>query len=265
MPKPFRINRPQARTTLTARKGGAEGPKLFRMDGDKSLTVYVYDIIDDWWGFSVADFALELDRAGDLDRINVRINSPGGDAYAGLAMYNLLAGHSASVHVKVDGLAASAASVIAMAGDKITMGLASEMMIHYPWVLAIGNSADLRKVADDLAVMDEGFVDFYAQRTGLPKDEVREMLAAETFLSAKECVDKGFADEMAGDDDETSAQASCQVKAAAKVAFDAYNARRALDQQPDDDSDAARRARWTASKKLTHARRKLREAINQAR
>lgn len=261
--KPFLLNRQGRKPDEQIKDPSAEAPRLFRAEGENALTVFVYDIIDDWWGFSVSEFASELARMGDIEQITVRINSPGGDAFAGLAMYNLLAQHPAEVVVKVDGLAASAASVIALSGDKgkIGMGAGSELMIHYPWVVAIGNSQDLEEIAAQLKVMDEGFVEFYAEHCDLDQKAVAEMLRAETFLSADEAVEKGFADEVIKKDSKEKAKA---LIAPAKQALDAYKARQQLDRKPDDYGERAKLERRIASQRLSLARRKLRQAINQA-
>lgn len=261
--KPFLLSRKGRATEPKVSEAGAEAPKLFRAEGENALTVFVYDIIDDWWGFSVSEFATELARMGDVEQITVRINSPGGDAFAGLAMYNLLAQHPAEIIVKVDGLAASAASVIAMAGDdgKIGMGAGSELMIHYPWVLAIGNSKDLEEIAAQLKVMDEGFEEFYAEHSNLDQKTIAEMLRAETFLSAEEAVEKGFADEVIKKDSKEKAQA---LISPAKMALEAYKARQQLDRTPEEYGERAKLERRVASQRLSLARRKLQQAINQA-
>lgn len=138
-------------------------------------------------------FREELSRHSG--NITVRINSPGGDVFAGVAIYNMLAEHSGEVTVKVDGLAASIASLIAMAGDKIVMLPGSMMMVHQPWTFAAGNADDLGEVIESLKKIGESMTPIYATRTGLSEERVNELLKAETWMTANDAVELGFADE----------------------------------------------------------------------
>ena len=151
---------------------------------------------DTWWGDEVTPdlFREELKQhAGDL---TVVINSPGGDVFAGLAIYNALVNHNGNVTVRVDGLAASIASVIAMAGDKIVMSPGSMIMIHRPSVCAMGTVDDMEKAKDVLTKIEEGITPIYAKRTGLDEDKIAELLEAETWMLADKAVELGFADEV---------------------------------------------------------------------
>lgn len=151
---------------------------------------------DTWWGDEVTPdlFRDELKQhAGDL---TVVINSPGGDVFAGLAIYNALVNHNGNVTVRVDGLAASIASVIAMAGDKIIMSPGSMIMIHRPSVCAMGTVDDMEKAKDVLTKIEEGITPIYAKRTGLDEDKIAELLEAETWMLADKAVELGFADEV---------------------------------------------------------------------
>lgn len=127
--------------------------------------------------------------------LTVRINSPGGDVSAGVAMYNMLNEHDGEVTVKVDGIAASIASLIAMAGDKIVMLPGSMMMVHLPWTIAAGNSDDMAQVVEMLEKTGESMIPIYAARTGLSEERVEELLKAETWMTASDAVELGFADE----------------------------------------------------------------------
>lgn len=151
---------------------------------------------DTWWGDEVTPdlFREELKQhAGDL---TVVINSPGGDVFAGLAIYNALVNHNGNVTVRVDGLAASIASVIAMAGDKIIMSPGSMIMIHRPSVYAAGTVDDMEKAKDVLLKIEEGITPIYAKRTGLSDEKITELLEAETWMLADKAVELGFADEV---------------------------------------------------------------------
>ena len=156
--------------------------------------ISIYDEIGAW-GVTAKDFIGEL-RNVKAQSITLLINSPGGSLFDALAIYNALRQHEASVTVKAMGVAASAASLIAMAGDKIIMPENTFMMIHNPINFAYGNAEDMREMADFLDKIGASLVATYVARTGLPEDEVKALLDAETWLNAEEAVEKGFADEM---------------------------------------------------------------------
>lgn len=160
----------------------------------KTAIVHVFDFID-WLGFDVSFYGPQLDAMRDVTEIVVKINSPGGSAYDGIAFYNLLVQHPAKkIRTEVHGLAGSAASVIAMAGDEILMGTGARFFIHKPWGIVAGNDEVLRRHADGLASMNEDFVDLYRQQAKkLPREEILSIMAAETELSAAQAIEKGFA------------------------------------------------------------------------
>jgi len=134
--------------------------------------------------------------------VTVHINSPGGDVMAGAEIYSALREHSlngeGTVTVIVTALAASAASIIAMAGDRILMHPVAYMMIHNPWTIAMGDAKELRKTAKTLDVISEGLISAYETRTGKDRDELKRMLENETWMSAGTCVEEGFADGIYG-------------------------------------------------------------------
>jgi len=165
----------------------------------KTAEIIIYEPIGEDWlgdGLTASRFDSELRALGDVSQITVRINSPGGAVFDGLAIYNILRRHDALVHVFVDGLAASAASIIAMAGDQITMGIGTQLMIHNPWSVQVGDSNDMRAAADTLDVIREGMLDAYEERTGLEREELLRMVDAETWLGPAVAVEKGFADDI---------------------------------------------------------------------
>lgn len=166
-----------------------------RLEEATEVDVDVYDVIGDFWGEGVPARSVlaKLRVAKNASQINVRINSGGGDAYDGIAIYNLLVAHKAKVVVDIDGLAASAASLIAMAGDEIRMSESALMMIHNPWTFTIGDAADLREKADQLDKLRDALANAYIQRSGLPREKVIELLDAETWFNADEAVELGFA------------------------------------------------------------------------
>ncbi|MTI95187.1 MAG: Clp protease ClpP [Firmicutes bacterium] len=162
-----------------------------------------------WWGDEVTpkQFREDLDALGDVDEIRVYINSPGGDVFAGQTIYSIIKRHSATINVYIDGLAASAASVIAMAGDKIIMPVNSMLMIHNPWTFGFGEANDFRKLADDLDQIRGSMVAAYKTKTDKDDQEIIDLLDAETWLTAAEAVEAGFADEV-----EESKQVAASVR-----------------------------------------------------
>jgi len=158
--------------------------------------IFLYDIIGSGWmgGIGAEQFAGDLRALGSVRTIDLRINSDGGDVFEGRTIYTLLNEHPANIVVHVDGLAASIASLIAMAGDEIRMADGAMMMIHNAWGLAIGNSVDMRKQADLLDMVDQGLVKTYCARTKMAPAACAAMMAAETWMSSDDAVKNGFAD-----------------------------------------------------------------------
>jgi ATP-dependent Clp protease protease subunit len=160
------------------------------------LTLEVYDVIGaDFFGDGITASAVSdaIAQASQHDSVSLRINSPGGDAFEGVAIYNVLKNHGKPVNVYVDGLAASAASIIAMAGDTICMGTGSMMMIHPAQGMAMGDAKTVREFADTLDQVSASIADIYVERTKNSKKSVTDMMNAETWMSAKEAVKNGFA------------------------------------------------------------------------
>ncbi|HCG1352051.1 TPA: Clp protease ClpP, partial [Pseudomonas aeruginosa] len=191
--------------------------------------ITIYEPIGyDWWtgeGVTAKRIAGAL-RAigGDVD-VTVNINSPGGDVFEGLAIYNLLREHKGKVTVNIIGLAASAASFIAMAGDEIRIGRAAFLMIHNAWLIAMGNRNDLREIADWLEPFDMTLADIYAQRTGIDIDDIVKQMDAETWIGGREAVDKGWADAFLESDEISSAPSNRSEAILAKRRMDAALAR----------------------------------------
>lgn len=172
----------------------------FKAVDEKTAELTLYGEISDysWWGDEVTpkEFKEDLDALGDIDVLNVYINSPGGDVFAGQAIYSMLKRHKAKINVYIDGLAASIASLIAMAGDKVIMPANAMMMIHNPWTWGMGNSNDFRKLADDLDKIRDSMIVAYEKKSALMINEIIEIMDAETWLSAQDCLDYGLADEI---------------------------------------------------------------------
>lgn len=159
-----------------------------------SAEISIYDEIGGW-GISAKEFADDLKALKGIKDITLRINSPGGSVFDGMAIFNLIKAHDAQITVMVDGLAASMASIIAMAGDLIVMPENSMMMIHNPWTMAWGDAAELRKNAELLDKIKSAMISAYVNKTGLSEDEIATYMDEETWLTGKEAVELGFADE----------------------------------------------------------------------
>ena len=170
---------------------------------DEENTISIMEPIGaDWMGDGVTAKRISgaLRSIGNKD-VTVSINSPGGDYFEGLAIYNLLREHPANVTVKIVGIAASAASVIAMAADEVQIARAGFLMIHNTWVFAMGDRNELRSVADWLEPFDLAAVDIYAARTGIDAKELGKMLDRETWIGGADAVEKGFADTLLSADE----------------------------------------------------------------
>ena len=189
-------------------------------EADDPNTISIYDQIgEDPWsggGITAKRISAALRNIGSKD-VTVNINSPGGDFFEGLAIYNLLLEHPAKVTVKVMGYAASAASIIAMAGDDIKMAQGSFFMIHNAWGVAIGNQHDMRKVADILAPFDASMAEIYTARTGQKQEKIIAMMDEETWINGKEAVNLGFADQTTNEKLDTKANSSTEIIAKRKI------------------------------------------------
>lgn len=188
--------REAAERILAAERKGEDRPRLEAVEGEDGPEIRIYDYIDSWggwWGVSASEV---IDMLPDgAPSVTVRINSPGGEVTEGIAIHNVLADHSADITIIVDGMAASIASVIAMAGDRIVMNRGAEMMIHEAWGFVIGEADEMRRYAEILDKATRTAAEFYAARSGGDVAEFLEAMAAETWYSAQEAVDAGLADE----------------------------------------------------------------------
>lgn len=156
--------------------------------------MYIYDEISRW-GISAQSFQKELNALGSVSRLDVYMNSPGGSVFDGIAIFNQLARHPATEKVvHVDGIAASIASVIMMAGTEIKIASNGTVMIHNPWAFAIGTAADMRKMADSLDLTRGQILDTYVKRTKGDAKEIGAWMDDETWMSADEAKKRGFAD-----------------------------------------------------------------------
>lgn len=176
----------------------------FKNEAGQTPELFIYDDIDDWWGVSAQSV---VDQIRDLDasEINVRVNCRGGMVFEGIAIYNALRLHKANVHISIEGLAASIASVIAMAGDKVTIAENAMIMIHNPYGWASGDAEAMRKTADVMDKIADSIAVSYIGRTGKTIEEMKALMEAETWFTAQEALDMGLVDQI----DEPVKAAAC--------------------------------------------------------
>jgi ATP-dependent Clp endopeptidase proteolytic subunit ClpP len=186
----WRSARPMARLL----EGRNDWYRIENRAGAETAEVYIYDEIG-YFGVTAKDFVNDL-RNVSAKQINLHLNTPGGDVFDGIAIFNALKNHSATVNVHVDGLAASAGSFIAMAGDKVVMEPHSKMMIHEAFGLAIGNAEDMVKMSERLDATSQNIAAIYAGRTDKDAAFWRAQMKAETWYTDQEAVDIGLADEV---------------------------------------------------------------------
>lgn len=198
------------RNGLMALLAANKGCGQFRAEatGDGEATIWLYDVIvrDDYWG-GVSALTLGKALADHRDKavVHLRIDSPGGDVFAGRAMEQLISEHPGRVIAHIDGFAASAASYVALAAEERRISPGGMFMVHKAWTFSWGNEDDMRKVADLLGKIDETLIATYAQRTGQDPDQLREWIKAETWFNAEEALANGFATAIAGEEPENDA------------------------------------------------------------
>ena len=166
--------------------------------GAEMRTLFLNGEISDetWFGDEVTPGIFRDELNAGKGTVNVWINSPGGDVFAAAQIYNMLMDYPYGVTVVIDGLAASAASVIAMAGTKVRMSPVAMMMIHNPATIAIGDSEEMKKAVKMLDEVKESIMNAYEIKTGLARDKISRLMDAESWFNAKKAVELGFADEV---------------------------------------------------------------------
>lgn len=183
---------------------------------DRSISIYDAIGYDYWTGDGVTARRI-AGALRSLGPVTVNVNSPGGDVFEGLAIYNLLREHQGEVTVKVLGLAASAASIIAMAGDTVQIARAGFFMVHNVWTVAAGNRNDYRELADWLEPFDSALADIYAARTGADVKAMGKLMDAESWIGGSSAIDQGFADELLPSDQVSQGGAKAQANAARRL------------------------------------------------
>ncbi len=219
------------------RKAAARKFEVLAKQGGDEAEIFLYDAIvssqeeADWYGGVAPEAFVKAVRGIDAGTIHLRINSPGGSVFAARAMEQALREHKARIVVHIDGIAASAATFIAMAGDEIVMNKGAMFMIHKAWTWMAGNADDLAKEAGLLAKIDGTLAQTYADRTGKDVETINGWMADETWFTADEAVEYGFADKLA----ETEARAEWNLSAYAHAP--AMPAARRDDPVPDPDPE----------------------------
>lgn len=173
-----------------------------RKVGTRAAELYIYDEIgDSGWGGGISAKAVadEIKALGQVETLQVRINSPGGDVFDGFAIYNTLVRHPAKIETHIDGMAASISSIIAMAGVEVYMAENAMLMIHDPWTVAAGTAEDFRKKAEHMDQVKNNLVSTYAKRTGLETEKLAELMAEETWFTANDAKHLGFVDVVTGE------------------------------------------------------------------
>ncbi|MCK6359326.1 head maturation protease, ClpP-related, partial [Streptococcus agalactiae] len=169
----------------------------FTDEGDVRTLRIEGQIADEtWFGDEVTPQLFKNDLTSGTGDITLWINSPGGDVFAAAQIYNMLMDYQGDVHVIIDGLAASAASVIAMAGTTVSMSPVAMMMIHNPWTFAQGEAKDMAKVIEMLGEIKESIINAYELRTGLSRTKISHLMDSESWFNAKKAVELGFADKV---------------------------------------------------------------------
>lgn len=172
----------------------AEGARSIRTElSETEAHLYVFDVIDSWWGANATDLVAALAEVGDRT-VHLHINSPGGDVFEARTMASTLVAHSGKVISHIDGLAASAATYLALAGNEVRMTEGGLFMVHNSWTMAWGNKAELRDTANLLEKIDHTISADYARRTGKTLADVVAWMDAETWFTAAEAKDVGFVD-----------------------------------------------------------------------
>jgi ATP-dependent Clp endopeptidase proteolytic subunit ClpP len=192
-----------------------------------TATMRLYGPIDSWgdmWGVSALEFLDALDQVGSVDAIRLHINSPGGEVYEGIAILNALRNHPAHVTAVVDGIAASAASYIAVGADEVVMSPNSELMIHDAWGITIGPAADHHQSGNDLDRISNNIASIYAAKAGGETQPWRDAMLAETWYGADEAVAAGLADRVLGaESDEADASPEARARFDTQALFKHQN------------------------------------------
>ncbi|MCR6477533.1 protease/scaffold protein [Variovorax phage VarioGold] len=179
---------------------------LVRNEADNDATLYIYDVIDAWWGVAAAQVAPQIAALDPSTTLHVRVNSPGGDVFEGRAIRTAIKQFKGKTIGHIDGLAASAATTVVDACDEIEIVEGGFYMIHNGWTITWGNKHEMRKTADLLDKVDGAIVADYAKRTGLDVAQLVKWMDDETWFDASESIEHGFASRLAADPDKAAVE-----------------------------------------------------------
>lgn len=211
-----------------------------RNDNDERILMLNGEISNEtWFGDEITpeEFRGELNNGQGM--VTVWINSPGGDCFAAAQIYNMLMEYPGTVDVHIDGIAASAASVIAMAGNHVAISPVGMMMIHNPATVSIGDEREMKKAVDMLSEVKESIINAYELKTGLPRKQLSNMMNAESWMNAKKALELGFADSILYDGDDEDDEPEGMIFSRAAVTNSLLNKLKAQVPKPDNRVDAS--------------------------
>ena len=211
-----------------------------RNDNDERILMLNGEISNEtWFGDEITPKEFRGELNSGQGKVTVWINSPGGDCFAAAQIYNMLMEYSGPVDVHIDGIAASAASVIAMAGNHVAISPVGMMMIHNPATVSIGAEREMKKAMDMLSEVKESIINAYELKTGLPRKQLSNMMNAESWMNAKKALELGFADSILYDGDDEDDEPEGMIFSRAAVTNSLLNKLKAQVPKPDNRVDAS--------------------------
>ena len=211
-----------------------------RNDNDERILMLNGEISNEtWFGDEITPEEFRGELNSGQGKVTVWINSPGGDCFAAAQIYNMLMEYSGPVDVHIDGIAASAASVIAMAGNHAAISPVGMMMIHNPATVAIGDEREIKKAMEMLSEVKESIINAYELKTGLPRKQLSNMMNAESWMNAKKALELGFADSILYDGDDEDDEPEGMIFSRAAVTNSLLNKLKAQVPKPDNRVDAS--------------------------
>lgn len=211
-----------------------------RNDNDERILMLNGEISNEtWFGDEITPKEFRGELNSGQGKVTVWINSPGGDCFAAAQIYNMLMEYSGPVDVHIDGIAASAASVIAMAGNHVAISPVGMMMIHNPATVSIGDEREMKKAMDMLSEVKESIINAYELKTGLPRKQLSNMMNAESWMNAKKALELGFADSILYDGDDEDDEPEGMIFSRAAVTNSLLNKLKAQVPKPDNRVDAS--------------------------
>lgn len=211
-----------------------------RNDNDERILMLNGEISNEtWFGDEITPREFRGELNSGQGKVTVWINSPGGDCFAAAQIYNMLMEYSGPVDVHIDGIAASAASVIAMAGNHVAISPVGMMMIHNPATVSIGDEREMKKAMEMLSEVKESIINAYELKTGLPRKQLSNMMNAESWMNAQKAVELGFADSILYDGDDEDDEPEGMIFSRAAVTNSLLNKLKAQMPKPDTRVDAS--------------------------